>query len=127
MVGKQGIFRTIEALIAIFITFAFLAIFLPQQREQVQQLAPPNALAGLAENDDFRNCVVQKNDTCINESIDKALPRTYNFRFNLSEDPNAVVSGLPDERVYANSLFIAGNITNATKTVVRLYFWEKGS
>ncbi len=123
--NKKAIFKTLEAFMAAFITFIFLIVFIPQIRERSEMQTPQNVLATLRGNDEFRNCVIQKNETCINQTIDKALLDTYHFKFNLSDDPNAVVSGLPEKRVYANSMFIAGNATNATRTVVRLYFWTK--
>ena len=122
---KKGVFRTLEALIAIFITFLFLIVFIPMQRERAQPTAPPNVLADLRDNDDFRNCVIQKNETCINQSIDRNLEDSYDFKFNLSDNPNAGAPALPQKQVYANSIFIAGNATNSTRTIVRLYFWAK--
>ncbi len=125
LTGKQGIFRTLEALIAIFITFLFLVIFIPQQRERAQPTAPPNAITNLRDNDEFRNCVIQKNETCINQSIDRNLADSYDFKFNLSDNPYAGAPLLPQKKVYANSMFLAGNTTNSTRTIVRLYFWAK--
>ena len=124
--GKEGIFRTLEALIAIFITFLFLLIFIPQLRERAAPQTPPNVLASLGDNDDFRNCVIQKNQTCLNQFIERSIEGKYEFKLNTSDNPNAAVAGLPQQkRVYANSLFISGNTTNSTRQVVRLYFWTK--
>ena len=125
MANKKAIFKTLEAFIAAFITLVFLIVFIPQIREKSETQTQQNVLATLRDNDEFRNCVIQKNETCINQTIDNALLDTYYFKFNLSEDPNAVVSGLPEKRVYANSMFMAGNTTNYTQTVVRLYYWTK--
>ena len=123
--NKQGVFRTLEALIAIFITFLFLLVFIPQQRELSVPETPPNILAGLRDNEDFRNCVILKNQTCINQTIEKNLEDKYDFKFNLSENANTVISGLPPKRIYANSIFIGGNTTSATRFILRLYFWTK--
>ena len=124
--GKEGIFRTLEALIAIFITFLFLLIFIPQIRERTAPQATQNVLATLRDNDDFRNCVIQKNQTCLSQFIERSLEGKYEFKINVSDNPNAAVAGLPQQkRVYANSLFISGNTTNSTRQVVRLYFWTK--
>ena len=123
---KAAVFKTLEALIAIFITFLFLLVFIPQVRENTQQQTPQNALVSLRENDDFRNCVIQKNQTCLNQFAEKNLEGKYNFIISSSDNPNAAVSGLPQKKVvYANSLYISGNTTNVTSTVVRLYFWTK--
>ena len=108
------------------LTFLFLLVFIPQLRDKTTPQASQNILAGLGDNDDFRNCVIQKNQTCLNQFIERSIEGKYEFKLNFSDDPNAVVAGLPQKkRVYANSLFIAGNITNSTKQVVRLYFWTK--
>ena len=123
---KAAVFRTLEALIAIFITFLFLLVFIPQVRENAQPQTPQNVLVSLRENDDFRNCVIQKNQTCLNQLAGKNIEGKYEFLINVSDNPNAIVSGLPPKkRVFANSLYISGNTTNATSTVVRLYFWTK--
>ncbi|MBI2176524.1 hypothetical protein HYU40_04250 [Candidatus Woesearchaeota archaeon] len=123
--NKQGIFRTLEALIAIFITFLFLIVFVPMQRERAQPTAPQNVLASLRDNDEFRNCVIQKNETCINQSIGRNMEDSYDFKFNLSDKPYAPAPPLPQKRVYANSMYLAGNTTNSTTFIVRLYFWTK--
>lgn len=123
--NKQGVFRTIEAFIAIFITFIFLTIFIPQQREQAAFQTPANVLAALRGNDNFRNCIIQQNFTCINQTVDRNLEDKYEFKVNLSVNPNAAIRGLPTTRVYANSMFVAGNTTNSTSLIVRLYFWAK--
>ncbi len=124
--NKKAVFRTLEAFIAIFISFFFLIVFLPQQREQALQQAPPNVLASLADNDEFRNCATALNYTCINQTIDRDLDDQYEFKVNLSEKQDSAAPALPEKRVYASSLFFAGNTTNATNIIVRLYFWAKG-
>lgn len=123
--NKEGIFRTLEAFIAIFASFLFLLIFIPQQREQAVPATPPNVLANLASNGEFRNCAIIKNYTCVNQTIDQQLADIYSFKTNISEKLDSAVTGLPDSRVYANSMFIAGNTTNNTRLIVRLYFWTK--
>lgn len=123
---KKAVFRTLEALIAIFITFLFLMIFMPQQRELAAQDSPDNVLATLADNDAFRNCAIMFNYTCVNQTIDSQLSQLYDFKTNISEKPDSAVTGLPEKRVYANSMLIAGNTTNSTTLIVRLYYWTKG-
>lgn len=123
---KEGIFRTLEALIAVFITLLFLIVFIPQIRENKSPETPPNVLASLRNNDDFRNCVIKKNQTCLNQLIEQNIEGKYYFLVNLSSNQNTAVAGLPQQqRVFANSVFIAGNTTNSTNQIVRLYFWEK--
>lgn len=125
LTNKKAIFRTLEALIAIFITLLFLLMFIPQVRERSEPQTPQNVLASLRDNDDFRNCAIQKNQTCLTQFAERNLEGKYEFKINVSDNPNAIVPGLPGKRVYANSLFISGNTTNSTLTIVRLYFSTK--
>ena len=125
LTNKKAIFKTLEAFIAVFITFLFLIVFIPQIRERTEPQTPQNILVTLRDNDEFRNCVIQKNQTCLSQFAERNLEGKYEFKINVSDNPNAVVPGLPEKRVYANSLFISGNTTNSTKLVVRLYFWTK--
>jgi hypothetical protein len=123
--GKQGIFKTIEVLIAIFITFIFLFVFIPQQRASERNEPSPDVISALSQDPGFISCVVSGDQACINMSIEKELPGEYSFKVNISDNPNVIVSGLPSKRVFANSLYVAGNMTNAKRMIVRLYFWSK--
>ena len=122
---KKGIFRTMEAFIAIFISFLFLIIFLPQQREQASVKSPPDVLAGFSGNDDFRGCVIIANYTCLNQTIARQLGAGFDFKTNISERVDSAIFGLPQKRIYSNSIFIAGNTTNTARKIVRLYYWQK--
>jgi hypothetical protein len=123
--GKKGAFKTIEALIAVFITFLFLFVFIPAQTQNADSSQGKNVLNSLRDNQIFRNCVITKDIGCINQTISQALGDGYDYTVNLSDNPSTSVFGLPSKRIYTNSIFISGNITNSTKTIVRLYFWDK--
>lgn len=123
---KRAGYRTLEAVIAITTIFGFLILFLQQQRSLTAEDVPAEVLAPLLYDEQFRNCAIQKNSSCINTTINDNLEDKYDFLFNLSTNPNAVVSGLPQQkRVFANSLYVAGNLTNSSATIVRLFFWTK--
>jgi len=124
MVDKKGIFKTLEALIALFMTMVFLVLFLPQETADIQT-EPKGFLSILREDDSFRNCIIQKNTTCINQTIDKNLEDNFDFVLNLSENPSTTVSGLPDVQIFSESLFITGNVTNSTTTILRVFYWNK--
>jgi hypothetical protein len=124
-ISKEGVFRTLEAFIAIFITFTFLLVYIPSQRQLAFDDLPPNFLVDLRDNDDFRRCVMLENYTCINETVNVNIEDSYEFVINVSDDPYTVTHGLPNKRVYSNSIFLAGNTTSANKSIVRLYFWNR--
>ncbi|MCP3686594.1 MAG: hypothetical protein GY861_28480 [bacterium] len=124
MVGKKGYLRTIEAVIAVMMTFVLLTFFLPQSDPSD---SPENfhILATLGKSADFRSCVVLMNTSCINQSIDERLEDSYAYLFNISEDVNVDVAGLPSKRVYSDSVLVAGNTTDRETKVVRLFYWTK--
>ncbi|MBS3133407.1 hypothetical protein J4470_04800 [Candidatus Woesearchaeota archaeon] len=124
MVGKKGMFKTLEALIALFMTLLFLVVFIPREAADIQT-EPKGFLSILREDDGFRNCIIQKNVTCINQTIDNSLEDNFDFKLNLSEEPSTTVSGLPDVQVFSESLFITGNVTNSTTAILRVFYWNK--
>ena len=124
MVGKRGMFKTLEALIALFITMTFLLVFLPQEAADIQA-EPKGFLSLLRKDDEFRSCAIEKNMTCINQTIGKNLEGSFEFQLNLSESASATVTGLPDKQVFSESLFLRGNTTNSTTTIVRVFYWNR--
>ncbi len=125
MVGKKGLLKTLEALIALFLTLTMLIVFIPRDSVTEQISEPKGFLSILRENDAFRSCVVAKNTTCINQTIDDNLEDNFYFVFNLSESASAKVGGLPDVQIFSESVFITGNVTNSTNTIVRVFYWNK--
>ena len=68
---------------------------------------------------------IERNETCINQAIDDSLNDNFDFVFNLSESASTAISGLPEKRVFSESLFIAGNLTNSTNTILRVFYYNK--
>jgi hypothetical protein len=123
--GKQAYLRTLEAIIAVFITFLFLIYISPERSISAAREENLYIMPVLAKNLAFRNCVLSQNVSCINSTIDDNLPNQYNYLFNLSSDPNLAVSGLPTKRVFADSAFVTGNSTQHKPLIVRLYYWSR--
>ena len=124
MVDKKGIFRTLESLIALFMILIFLVVFLPQEAADIKQ-DPKGFLTVLRGDEEFRNCIIQKNVTCVNQTIDKNLEDNFEFRLNFSENPSTIVTGLPQVQIFSESLFISGNVTNSTNIILRVFYWNK--
>lgn len=119
---KQGYVRTVEAMIAILITFIFATVALQENTTGVD-IEPTNPLANLNENDDFRACVIERETICIESYLTNNLGGGYSYTYNISSDPDVVVRGLPDTRVFSDSLYIVGNITYNDPIILRLYYW----
>ena len=125
MVGKKGYVRTIEAIIAIFVSFTLLVLLIPTETVTETRREAQDILVVLKNDIDFRNCVQNDDLACINSSIREQLPDSYDFALNISLDEKGQGSGLPDKRVFADSAFLTGNATNSTTKVVRLFYWTK--
>lgn len=122
--GKKAYLRTLEAIIAVFITFFFLIYIMPTRTVSTSNEENLYILDELAKNLAFKNCVLTQDVSCINLTIDESLPNQYNFMFNLSSDPNVAIS-LPAKRIFADSAFISGNSTQYKPVIIRLYYWSR--
>ena len=125
MAGKTGYLRTLEAMIAIAITLVFITIVFPRVQPAETRGENVKILSALARQEDFRNCVVRNNGSCVNSTIAAAMPGQFSYIFNLSSDPNVGIPALPARRVFADSVYIAGNYSNRTDTIVRLYYYAR--
>jgi len=120
---KKAFVRTLEVFIAVVVTFIFINFVIPLRTATDVTASSTHILEVLEQNDDFRDCVVEYNITCINNSIDYYLPDAYSFTFNVSDDPNIGVPDLPRKEVLVDSIFVAGNISAYTPRIVRVYYW----
>lgn len=111
-------------MIGLFIILFFVLTFLPNVPETGQREVI-GFLASLGSDDEFRNCVVAKNSTCISQTIDTNLPDNYEFSYNISTDATAEITGLPNVAIFSESLYLAGNITHSTVTIVRVFYWNR--
>ena len=122
---KKAYVRTVEAMIAIVITFVFIAIIFPRIQLTGTRGENVHLLTTLEKREDFRNCVIKNNGTCVNSTIAAGLPLQFDYKFNISADPNVGAPVLPAKRVFADSVYVAGNASNRTDTIVRLYYFAK--
>lgn len=125
MVNKKGFLRTTESILAIAISFVFLIAFLPTNSVTQSSVGSEDILIPLRTNAAFRACVIAKNIACINSTLDARVENIFSFNFNLSTDPNVEITGLPDKQIVANSLFVAGNITQNQTIILRLFYWPR--
>jgi len=117
----------LEALIAAVLALTLLFSILPKIVPGEQSLPSVDVLENLGYDDDFRNCVLANTFSCVNSSVYFFMPNLYknSYVVYLVNDSNFVPQNLPnDRRVYADSLFIAGNLTSYNPVIVRLYYWS---
>lgn len=127
MFGKKGFLRTLEAFIAAVLGLIVLFVILSKTIPGDQEIPSSNILEKLSNDDNFRTCALENNFSCVNDTVANFLPAIYTetFSVHLTNDASFIPDDLPDDRrVYAESLFISGNLTEITPVIVRLYYFS---
>ena len=120
---KKAFMKTVEAFLAIIVAFTFVMFFMPRDTRTVSDQSSFR-LQHLERNDDFRDCVILRDDDCIRDGLDEVFEGRYEFDFvvyGLSEPDHDLGHG--DVRSY--SWFYAGNRTEYNPTTLRLFYWER--
>ena len=123
MVNKKGYLRTLEVVFAVLLTFIFIIYMLPTYitaggaEESLDVLSPIKT--------NIRNCF---STTCVETAIidfEANFANKFNYVINISDSSDIIVSGLPNERVFADSVFIAGNSTSYNPRIIRIYYFTR--
>jgi hypothetical protein len=125
IMDKSAYFKTLEAFIALFIMLTFLVVFIPSQRTLSDITEPLGFLSHLRQDESFRHCGTARNTTCINQTLDRQIGDNFDFIFSVSDDPGTFVSNLPTKRVFSESVYMAGNISNTSTTIIRVFYYSK--
>ncbi len=118
---KQAFVKTMEAFIAIVLTYLFLLILVPRDLDQNVQ-GSANILRGFEQDPVFRACALGDNESCVRSYVDGQLADYFTFIVLLTDDSDAVPS-LPRKQVQRESLFLAGNMTAYDPVIVKLFYW----
>ncbi len=119
--------KTMEALLAIIITAIFVILLIPRLRVAEVKEDKPEVLEQLEKDPDFRLNVITTSEGCYNKSskntltqkVESYLLDEYEYRICLNEK----ALNLTEKKVYVDSVFILGNMTNFSHREVRLYYW----
>ncbi|MFW6230542.1 MAG: hypothetical protein ACOC32_00805 [Nanoarchaeota archaeon] len=124
MTGKKAFMKTVEAFLAIMITFMFLLVFLPRDIRYTDDQSYYR-LDTLERDDAFRNCVLLENPTCIDSTIDTLFEGKYLYTYDIYRYADeAREFNRTDVRTY--TWFYAGNLTSYRPIVFKLYYWDPG-
>ena len=112
-----------EAFLAIMIVFTFVIFFLPRDYRYPEDQSN-FLLKNLEKNEDFRNCVLARNETCIENIIDELFEGRFFFDFTIYRfaEPDMDLN-LANVMVY--TWFFAGNSTIYDPTTFKLYYWDR--
>lgn len=123
--GKKAFMKTMEAFLAILIAFTFLLVFLPHDVRYTNDQSI-YLLKNLERNDEFRNCVLVQNDTCIDATIDTLFQGRYLHKHSIYKKIEPVQTfNATSVRTY--QWFFSGNDTLQDSYVFKLYYWEPES
>lgn len=125
---KKAYMKTLEAVIAMVLSFMFITFFVPIRSETEQRQPDLDMVNILEQNMAFRTCVLSENISCLNSTFESYYPYVildYGYAINVSRDPKVSGVSLPTTNVHSESLLIAGNDTYITPKTVRIYYWLK--
>ena len=119
--NKIGFMKTVEVFMAIIILFAFLIFIVPRDtRSQDNQSL--FRLQNLERDDVFRECVVSRNSTCINETLEIVFQGTYLYEYVLYEFAEPLVI-MDHSNVNVYTWFFAGTRREFRPIHFRLFYW----
>jgi hypothetical protein len=120
-----------EAFLAVSVVLIF--IFLTQGNNISKTSTLENKVLGILSNDEeFRNDVLSMNNYCvnrgsnltINHKIDEIFPNYLNYTFCVYDDPRFRIDTLPDKKIYVDSYYFSGDISNYKPKVAKLFYWK---
>ncbi len=107
---KKAYLRTLEMALAALLTFIFVSYVIPRAAT-VPEEKKIQIVSILAQNDDFKNCIVSDDFDCIEEMLNEFVPEQYEFVYDISESPFTIRGNLPKKRIFIDSFFFSGNST----------------
>ena len=124
---KKGYMKTLEVLFAIVVTVIFFVILVPVKDVSEEKDETFSILGALLKDSVFREAAISLSEACYNASSSNNLTEkveqylfsdyTYHICLNVKKD------GLPEEKIFIETSFITGNITDYKHRQVRLYYW----
>ena len=120
--NKIGFMKTVEVFMAIIILFTFL-IFLVPRDSRSQDSQSLFRLQNLERDDVFRDCVISRNSTCINETLNAVFQGAYLYDYVLYEFAEPLVM-MDHSNVNLYTWFFAGTRKEFRPIHFRLFYWD---
>lgn len=127
MVGKKGYLRTLEAVLALVLTFTFIYYIMPSPYNALSDSNDNEYLMSLIDNEKFRGYAINLS-ACIEKgdinNITLILDDSISSDVNYIICPDGIKPVLPKKKVNAESIYLTGNITDFhDKKIIRLYYF----
>jgi hypothetical protein len=121
---KKGFMKTLEAFLAILVTVIFIILMVPQSPSRTELEEDFGLLDILAQDEEFRNCVITENNSCVRVFLDNTIDiGYYNYTFNISTDTTSSAR-IKKGDVYLKTYFIATNLSAYDPKILKLYYWK---
>jgi len=119
--------KTLEVLFAIIVTVIFFVILVPVENVSEEKEEKFSILETLGKDSDFRAGTISLSEGCYDSSdsniltqkIEQYLFSDYTYYICLNEKK----IDLPEEKIFIETSYITGNITDYKHIWVRLYYW----
>jgi len=124
--AKKGYLRTLEATIAVVLTFAFVVFMLDTPLSSTSG-ETEDILINLIEDEMFRNNIFEVVQDCkhkSNETIITNMTSDFleNYEFVICNNKKPV---LPKKTVHVDSVYVTGNLSQSIESgEIRLYYWR---
>ncbi|MBW3011565.1 hypothetical protein KY311_00095 [Candidatus Woesearchaeota archaeon] len=130
--NKKAYLKTVEVLLAILLGGAFIIYVIPSSLTRGIEQDPVDLLENLEYNNEFRQLMIFNQSNCIDAELlaRSFLPARFKYSYAFSavalDNINDIPESLPtDKRVYADTLFLAGNSSEYKPVVVKLFYWNE--
>jgi len=123
---KKAFMKTFEVLIAIVLTLIFVILMVPKENTSELKGEGIKIMNLMEKYPDFISETIE-NDGCFNRTSSNKLANlteeyiSGSYSYYICVDSAA--TNLPNKRIYVDSVFMTGNITNYQHKIVRLYYW----
>lgn len=123
MVRKKGYVRTLEAFIAVVITFIFMTYALPPA--VTTQSEKDLGIMDMTYRDPrLRTCVMGDDQVnCTSALIGESMPSQYEHVVMVRSAGESFDPDLPEKKVFTEAVYLAGNLTHQDPTIIRVYYW----
>lgn len=125
-INKKAYLRTIEAMIAVVLTFSVIA-YISISKDDANEYTSKQILLRLSENDEFRSYMLNISD-CINKNDNKTLniiiEEETGQNLNYIICPSTKKPELPRTNVNAESVYLNSKYGSELPKIIRMYYWE---
>ena len=123
MGNRRAFMKTVEAFMAIMLAFTFVIFFMPTEVRTIDDQSVFR-LQHLEHDDVFRQCVLDRDEECIDDTMDRIFENRYAFDYVIYEfsEPEVIIE---EEVINVYSWFFAGTREEFKPMHFKLFYWDR--